>query len=119
VTIAEVVGEPIPSRYRVPARWRIEVRSDTGTDVGFKCAIAVDGTLQLVEAFTPYDFDFSAAKFRALFEAKTDAALNVSGYSDVGGEFRKMTAFSGSRSGQVIFDPHGSEGNVLLGSGSL
>jgi hypothetical protein len=106
------------SDYRTPARWRIEVRSANGTDFRFKCAIAIDDTLQLMEDSTPYDFEFLAAKFRALFEAIGDGPLSVTGFSDVQGEFRMLTSFSGSRCGQVVFDPLQQDGHIIWGSGT-
>jgi hypothetical protein len=67
--------------------------------------MAVDNSLQLVESVTPHDLEFSAAKFRALFEAVDDGSLSIASYSDANGDFRKLTEFSGSRCGQVVFDP--------------
>ena len=92
------------SPWRLPARWRLEVRSSDDSNLRFRAAIACDGHLELVEAVAPYDKEFSATRVIALFESVEECDLSVVAFSDASGMYTRQCSFSGARSARILFD---------------
>jgi hypothetical protein len=101
-----IVAEEGHSRspWKLPARWRVEVRGKGGSQQKFKAAIAHDGHLELIEEIAPYDKEFSASRLIALFESGEEGSLSVVAFSDASGVYRQHCSFSGGRSGRILFD---------------
>jgi hypothetical protein len=92
------------SPWKLPARWRIEVRGRNDPHLRFRAAIACDGHLELIEAAAPYDKEFSATRVIALFESVEESDLSVVAFSDASGMYMRQCSFSGGRSGRILFD---------------
>jgi hypothetical protein len=104
----EIVAETghSDSPWKLPAKWRLEVRGKPRVKLAFKAAIARDGHLELIEATTPYDQEFTASRLIALFEAVDEGTLEVVAYSDASGAYLKQCSFAGDRGGRILFDSH-------------
>ena len=92
------------SPWKLPARWRLEVRGKGDSKLKFKAAIAHDGHLELIEEVAPYDKEFSASRVIALFESTDEGSLSVVAFSDASGIYMRQCSFSGARSGRILFD---------------
>jgi len=92
------------SPWRLPARWRLEVRGKGDSQLKFRAAIAHDGHLELIEEVAPYDKEFSASRLIALFESAEEGGLSVVAFSDASGTYTRHCSFSGGRSGRILFD---------------
>jgi hypothetical protein len=92
------------SPWKLPARWRLEIRGRDGANARFKAAIALDGYLELVEEAAPYDREFKASRVIVLFESVGDQPLSVTAFSDASGAYLRQFSGSGGRSGRIIFD---------------
>ena len=92
------------SPWKVPARWRLEIRGGDGSNPRFKAAIALDGHLDLLDEVAPYDREFSASRLIVLFESVGEANLSVVVFSDASGAYMRQFSGSGGRSGRIIFD---------------
>jgi hypothetical protein len=90
------------SPWKLPARWRMEVRGRGG--LKFRAALACDGHLELIEDVVPYDKEFSASRVIALFESAEEGDLSVVAFSDASGVYTRQCSFSGGRSGRILFD---------------
>jgi hypothetical protein len=92
------------SPWKLPARWRLEVRGTDDSKLRFKAAIARDGHLELIEEVAPYDREFSASRVIALFESAEGGGISVVAFSDASGIYTRQCSFSGGRSGRILFD---------------
>ena len=92
------------SPWKLPARWKLEVRGSDDANAKFKAAIALDGYLDLVEEAAPYDREFRASRVIVLFESVEDQPLSVTAFSDTSGAYLRQFSGSGGRSGRIIFD---------------
>jgi len=102
--VADPGGPAPPSRWKLPARWRIEVRGKSKPNLRFNAAIAHDGHLELVEGIAPYDKEFMASRVIALFEPTREGRLSVAVYSEVTGIYTKHAFHESDRGGRILFD---------------
>ena len=66
--VADSGGPRPPSPWKLPARWKIEVRGKSKPNLRFNPAIVHDGHLELVEGIAPYDKEFTASRVMVLCE---------------------------------------------------
>jgi len=102
--VATTGGPKPPSPWKLPARWRIEVRGKSKPNLRFNAAIAHDGHLELVEGIAPYDKEFTASRVIVLFAPTREGRLSVVVHSDAGGTFTKHAGHESDGSGRFVFD---------------
>jgi hypothetical protein len=93
-------------KFSLPARWSIRVQSLGDQPVLLKVAIGFDENLEMVEASTPFQFDFVASRYTALVAASADGRFSAEVWSDIYGEFSQNGGFTGTR-GKLLFQPSG------------
>lgn len=98
-------GEDGP-KFSLPARWSIRVQSLNDQPVLLKVAIGFDKNLEMVEASTPFQFDFVASSYTVLVAAKADGRFSAEAWSDIYGEFSQNGGFTGT-TGKLLFQPSG------------
>jgi Uncharacterized protein conserved in bacteria (DUF2059) len=101
--LAEATGSPSETPFRIPTRWRIEIRAFSGPDFEFKGALGHDGELELIETSTPFDKTFTGTGMIGLFQAPKGHKLRVASYFERDGQYLPHASF-GSRAGKLIFD---------------
>ena len=102
--VANVSGPRPPSPWKLPARWRIEIRGKSKSNLRFNAAIAHDGHLELVEGIAPYDKEFTASRLILLFAPTRDGRLSVVVHSDASGVYMKQFGHESDGAGRIIFD---------------
>ena len=102
--VADSGGPKPPSPWKLPARWKIEVRGKSKPNLRFNAAIVHDGHLELVEGMAPYDKEFTASRVMVLFEPTNEGRLSVVAYSDACGVYTKQAAHEGDSGGRILFD---------------
>jgi hypothetical protein len=102
--VADPGGPRPPSPWKLPARWRIEVRGKSKPNLRFNAAIAHDGHLELVEGIAPYDKEFRASRVILLFEPTREGRLSVVVHSDASGSYTKQFSHESDGGGRIIFD---------------
>lgn len=88
--VADSGGPRPPSTWKLPARWKIEVRGKSKPNLRFNAAIVHDGHLELVEGIAPYDKEFTASRVIVLIEPTREGRLSVVAYSDASGIYAKQ-----------------------------
>jgi hypothetical protein len=104
IEIVAEEGQRPPSPWKLPARWNLEIRSQTSSQVTFRAAFAIDGHLELLETTTPYDKEFTASRVLVFFETTAGGSLSVVAYSDASGIYTQQAAHRGSGAGRIVFD---------------
>jgi len=102
--VADSGGPKPPSPWKLPARWKIEVRGKSKPNLRFNAAIVHDGHLELVEGIAPYDKAFMASRVMVLFEPTREGRLSVVAYSDASGVYTKQAAHESDGGGRILFD---------------
>jgi hypothetical protein len=102
--VADSGGPRRPSPWKLPARWKIEVRGKSKSNLRFNAAIVRDGHLELVEGIAPYDKEFTASRVIVLFEPAREGRLSVVAYSDASGTYTKQAAHESDGGGRILFD---------------
>jgi len=102
--VADSGGPRPPSPWKLPARWKIEVRGKSKPNLRFNAAIVHDGHLELVEGIAPYDKEFTASRVMVLFEPAREGRLSVVAYSDASGSYTKQCAHESDGGGRILFD---------------
>ena len=102
--VADSGGARPPSPWKLPARWKIEVRGKSKPNLRFNAAIVYDGHLELVEGIAPYDKEFTASRVIVLVEPTREGRLSVVAYSDAGGMYTKHAAHESNGGGRILFD---------------
>lgn len=97
-------GRRPPSPWKLPARWRIEVRGTSTPNLPFHAAIAYDGRLELVDEVAPYDKEFTASRVVVLVEPMREGRLAVVIYSDAAGIYTKHASHESEGGGRFLFD---------------
>jgi hypothetical protein len=98
-------GGPRPlSPWKLPARWKIEVRGKSRPNLQFNAAIVHDGHLELVEGIAPYDKEFTASRVMVLIEPIREGRLSVVAYSDASGIYTRHAAHESDSGGRIVFD---------------
>jgi hypothetical protein len=102
--VADSGGPRSPSPWKLPARWKIEVRGKSKPNLRFNAAIVDDGHLELVEGIAPYDKEFTASRVMVLFEPTREGRLSVVAYSDVSGIYTRHAAHESYAGGRILLD---------------
>jgi hypothetical protein len=102
--VAASGGRRPPSPWKLPARWRVEIRGKSKPNLRFVAAIAHDGQLEVVEGLTPYDKEFTASRVILLFQPTREGRLSVIVYSDASGAYRMQSSHESDGSGRFLFD---------------
>jgi hypothetical protein len=102
--VADTGGPRPPSPWKLPARWKIEVRSKAKPNLRFHAAIVHDGHLELVEGIAPYDKEFTASRVMVLIQPTREGRLSVVAYSDASGTYTKQAAHESDGGGRILFD---------------
>ena len=102
--VANSGGPRPPSPWKLPARWRIEIRGKSKPNLRFAAAIAHDGQLELVEGIVPYDKEFTASRVILLFQPTREGRLSVVVYSDASGAYTMQSSHESDGAGRFLFD---------------